>query len=518
MRWAPQLNAAGVAIYLSLVLWIQRTGGFSVHLPDLLGSCLIALTTAAIGWHASGYLTRDPDRRGLIALVATSWGPLFATFHLVAVNASPWLHAPLLAGALWTVLSGLAVWLITRGTASLGFATRAIGIATVILLGAQSVQALKPLFRGHSSALVPDRRDGKSPDVFVIALDKYSSGEWLRHAYDLDHSPFEDSLRALGFVVPVAARANYAHTELSLASFLNWRMFETPGDGHPGLSWALMRELIAKARTWDVFRAQGYRVVAFPTTFTGTRTIAGADVELRPRGGNRAPFGETWRVNSPLASWSLNRCVHAACAEIGVTPYPIETVSDIDWKLKTLASLPDSAGPVFAFLHLLAPHEPYLFNPDCSPREPWWPLTDQGADFDRIGAAYATQVRCLDHFLLRTVRSLLERSPIRPVVILQGDHGHGRIAVDPLRGITLSADELMLEQLGERLSVFAAYLFPGADTAVYENVSAINVMPMLLRELFGMNVPEMPDRSLWSTYQDPFSFTEIDPAVMRPSR
>jgi hypothetical protein len=147
---------------------------------------------------------------------------------------------------------------------------------------------------------------------------------------------------------------------------------------------------------------------------------------------------------------------------------------------------------------------------------PWWPLTDQGADFDRIRDAYAVQVTCLDRALLHTVRALLQRPGLRPVIILQGDHGHGRITVDPLRGFTLTAKELSREQLGERFGVFAAYLFPGADTAIYSDISAVNVMPLVIRSLFGTTVPRQPDRSFWSTYQDAFSFTEIAPELTRP--
>ena len=272
-----------------------------------------------------------------------------------------------------------------------------------------------------------------------------------------------------------------------------------------------MRAQIDTARTWDVFHKNGYRVVTIPTTFPATRGFSRTDVSLSPVSTRSIPFAETWRVNSPLSFVRLGN-------RGAPTPYPIETLDDLEWKLRTLESLPDSAGPIFAFVHLLSPHEPYLFNPDCSPREPWWPLTDQGADSDRIRRAYAAQVVCLDRMLLRTMRSLLSRPGVRPVIILQSDHGHGLITVSPVRGFTLTEQELSPERLGERLGVFAAYLFPGADTAVYNDISAVNVMPLVFRSLFGTPATRLPDRSFWSSYQDAFSFREIDPALTRPPR
>jgi hypothetical protein len=401
-----------------------------------------------------------------------------------------------------------------------------LGVATIILLATQLVQTVPVLMQAQAAEVsadgaadssrtktvskAVDRRDGRRPDVFLIVLDKYSSGAWLSHTYGVDHTPFEDSLRALGFVVPPAARANYAHTQIALASFLNWRFIDTSGTP-PTLTWNAMRALIDTARVWEAFKAKGYRVVTIPTTFPATRTLATADLELRPTHHQSIPFAETWRVNSPLSSVPIGK-------KGAPMPYPAESLKDIEWKLQMLESLPDTAGPLFAFMHLLSPHEPYLFNADCSPREPWWPLTDQGANFELIRTAYAAQVVCLDRMLLRTVRSLLSRPGVRPVIILQADHGHGQISVDPLRGFTLTESELSPERLGERFGIFAGYLFPGADTAIYDDISAVNVMPLVLRSVFGTAATRLPDRSLWSSYQNAFSFSEVAPALTRPPR
>jgi hypothetical protein len=523
----PWLNAIGLSIYLCITLWIQRTGGSRLHAIDLAGSCLVAILSVAVGWLASSTLTKDIHRRGLIALVAGLWGLLFSSFQLLAASAlGSSFQSAAFAVAIWTVLCLLACLVISRGSAPLVFATRALGIATTILLATQLVQAGPLLMQAQAAEAATetgdtngakratvvrkavDRRDGRRPDVFLIVLDKYSSGEWLAHTYGVDHKPFEDSLRALGFVVPTAARANYAHTQIALASFLNWRFLEN-SPGQPRLTWNAMRALIDTARTWDAFQKNGYRLVTIPTTFPATRSLARADVELRLEHHQRVPFAETWRVNSPLSALP-------AVKKNAPMPYPAETIDDIEWKLSMLQSLPDSAGPVFAFMHLLSPHEPYLFKPDCSAGEPWWPLTDQGGDFERIRSAYAVQVVCLDRMLLRTVRSLLARPGVRPVIILQADHGHGQITVDPLRGFTLTEKELSAERLGERFGIFAGYLFPGADTAVYNDISAVNVMPLVLRSVFGTSAARLPDRSLWSSYQDAFNFSEVAPSLTRP--
>jgi hypothetical protein len=218
----------------------------------------------------------------------------------------------------------------------------------------------------------------------------------------------------------------------------------------------------------------------------------------------------TWLVNSPFA-----RMVGVG-PRLQPVPFQIEPLGEIEWKLATLASLPDSAGPILAFLHLLSPHEPYLFNADCSEGEPWVPATDQGENFQRVGQAYSIQVKCLNQLVLRTVTLLIKRSRTKPVIILTADHGQGRIYVNPFRGITLRTEEATAEQIGEHLGIFAAYLFPGADSSVYPDISPVNVMPLVLQSLFGEPASLLPDHSYWSTAQDPANLVEVSGTATRP--
>src|SRR4029078_4278102 len=115
------------------------------------------------------------------------------------------------------------------------------------------------------------------------------------------------------------------------------------------------------------------------------------------------------RRNSPPARFFSTGFDEPSCPQMTPMPYNIETVREMKWKLATLDSLPDSAGPVFAFLHVLSPHQHYPLRRDCSAREAWWPLSDQGPDFGPVGEAYGDQVKCLNRLVLAAVRSLIQR-------------------------------------------------------------------------------------------------------------
>lgn len=499
-------------------MWKARTGGHQSDTLDLVGSLIIVIATITVAWFTSRYLTSDRDRRGLIALICGLWGLTFNTVRVATAGVTP----PALANRatavlLWTALCALAIWAVSLGKRPIQVATRILTFSMLFLLVRDSLDIVPGYFEKALLDKPVDKRDGKTPDVFVIILDKYTSGAWMHYSYGVDTRPFEDSLRALGFVVPPAARANYSETPFALAAFLNWRYLGDAGKNRKSANDDAL-QLIDHARVWNEFRSRGYRIVAFPTHFAGTAHFSDANRELRWPGFSRSPFGRTWLLNSPLARFIPTGCDEPSCAQMAPVPYNIETVLEMKWKLATFASLPDSAGPVFAFLHVLSPHEPYQFNSNCSVREAWWPLSDQGVDFAAVGKAYGDQVRCLNRLVLSTVQSLVRRSKIPPVIIITGDHGQGRVVVNHLRGITLTLEQATPEQIGEHLGIFAAYLFPGADTSVYADVSPVNVIPLVLNNVFGERIPLQPDHSFWSTTQDPTALTEIPSAATRPPR
>ncbi len=516
MRWYP----AAIGAYLVASLWIQRSGGSGDLLHDLVGSVLAILVTAALGWIAVFRATADPDRRALLTLLAVLWMALFGSFRVAAfalggeVFVSSWLTL-----GTWTLLFLLAARGILRSTRSVASVSRALGVASLVLLGF----LLPPLVRAWplaraASAPWRDARSVATPDIYLVVLDKYTSGAWLAENYGVDHAPMEDSLRASGFTVPRRARTNYAHTKLVLTSMLEGALIDTATTGLGRGAYNDLNARIANAPIWSELRSRGYRLAFFPSTFSGTQELPSADLVLDHDVPPSVRWGETLVSNSPLAVVAPLVRRAARASERAATPYPLETLEHLDWNLRTLTTLPDSAGPVAAFLHLLVPHEPYLFADDCSPREPWWPLTDlPPTNDDSLRAAYAAQVRCLDTRLLAAVRELQRRSRHPPVILVVGDHGNGRLATNVLRGFTLELDELAPEQLGERLSVFAALRFPNAQRLVRDDFTLVNLFPTLRHALWSAPLALQPDSSFWSPYQRALEFTAVDPARLQPA-
>jgi hypothetical protein len=96
------------------------------------------------------------------------------------------------------------------------------------------------------------------PDVYYIILDAYGREDVLRSAAGYDNSTFLNALRQRGFYVADCSQSNYAYTEFSLTSSLNYNYVENLGHSE-------RRALLRQSAIRSFFEANGYRIVAFPT-------------------------------------------------------------------------------------------------------------------------------------------------------------------------------------------------------------------------------------------------------------
>lgn len=495
----------------------------------------LALAVAATGWLAARLFTRQTHRRALVALVFVA---AFSLFARIRIELSVWTPA-----ALQGALPGFVAWLMLFTAAALAIArlapqrslanvTRFLDLTAAIVLVFPLLALLAPRRAGaapHADAAPAETvvdlplpaaapRADPPPDIYLIVVDQYTRTDALRDNYGFDNTPFERALDSLGFFVPQSAHANYVHTILSLASLLNWTHLH-------GVAAALgagsrdtdpIHELIESNRAVHFLRASGYRFVFLPTSFPATAANRYADASLRPAPRAGARLADAWLRTTPLGPLRDWQCRRTGCLQ-NEFPYEIESARRNEWKLRQLAAMPERAdGPVFVLAHLLLPHEPYLFRADCTHRKPYWPRAAALRD-SAVAEAYTDQTSCLNRKLLTVVREILQRSERPPVVLIQSDHGHGRIPRDHLGLSLVPFEQLDPAQVRERLSVFAAYYLPPAPAGApqpYHSISPVNVLPLVFNRYLGTAIPPLEDDAWWSDYGGLYDFTRIDLAEL----
>jgi hypothetical protein len=473
---AAVLAGCGIVYGLTALVARGRWGG---RLPPL-------AALAAVLWFW-GYV-RVVDRMGHRADVTTHL-VLFPLGMAVTLGLGWWLlRRPALLDRVAIFLTLVGGLLVGRSALSIGMtelrSARVIRESTVVQRLAQPIR-VRP-----GAAARPGR------DIYLIILDEYANAEITRTRYGFDNHVFLDSLRQLGFVVP-AVHSNYLHTLISLPSLLNASQLADLSRDVGGRSGnpRLANYLLEHNRGVGFLKSQGYTFAFFPSLWwPATRHNRSADREFG--GGNGFdPVRE-------LSRTELRRDLRVASMLDLLHRETRWQAADADQTVHTLAALtqvPGIPGPVFAFAHVLSPHQPFTFESDCRP------LVRKPAVGSGRGR-YVEQIECLDRMLLKLISSLLRDSDVPPVILLQGDHGSSTTAFDT----ATTAEAIPPAAAFARFGAFGAYYLPDHGSAAFgDSVTVVNVLGNVLRHYLGADLPREPDDLYLSAYSAPYAFKRV---------
>jgi hypothetical protein len=505
------------AIYFVLHLAAEN-GSELILMGDLVRPLAAEVAVCIVLWALAAWAARGVTRGAPLALAAVV---CFSTFGLLSTALQSPLGpvgGPMGLLVLLTYFFAVAALMIRRfGWALSPGTTRYLNIVTALLAAYSAFRVATDTSLSEGAARVvpsvppalaqpPTSANRRPPDIYLLVLDKYTGSRMLTPHYGLDNRPFEDSLRARGFVVPADARANYIHTSLALAAMLNLDYLDDLPErfGVDNEDWELVYPLIENNRLAAFLRGQGYRYVFFPSAFAPTRESRIADAQLPSPSQIRPEFETVWLWTTPIPTAHLLACRIAGC-QVFTFSYTPESAQLLDWKFDRLPELAGRERPVFVFAHLTLPHEPYVYDRTCAHREPYWPLDDE-SDTLALKRAYVEQIECLNRKLLVLVDAVRKRSGTPPVILLQSDHGHGRLGrLAP--GLEATAPW----QVAERRAIFAAYSLPGVPSEeVSDSISPVNVTRLVLRHYFNVDLPNRPDITYWSAWTRPYRFTRVE--------
>lgn len=321
--------------------------------------------------------------------------------------------------------------------------------------------------------------------VFFIVLDSYAGDDALFESLGYDNSPFTDELRSLGFSVPARSASNYSTTFLSLSSTLNMAYL----DELAGLTQADLRgrwsEIFQRQAAARLLKAQGFEFVWLGPGYDLDRTNALADRSI-----DCSALGEFEAVLLD------NSFLSVVMDWYGLGPGKASRVSCM-WE--ALRELTPAGRPVFVVAHLPAPHAPWVLGQT----ETWRIATAKpGAGRDWLDRQkYLAEIGYLNQEVISTTHAILKNWGPNVVIALQGDHGlpWSFFATSPLP-----------QQVRDRMRIFNALYLPADDRGdLPETMTSVNTFRLIFERCFGLHMPRLPDRVLFSSEKDAFNFQDV---------
>lgn len=333
------------------------------------------------------------------------------------------------------------------------------------------------------------------PDIYYIVLDSYTRQDELLNLYGFDNSPFITDLKDLGFYIADCSFTNYPYTSGSMAATLNmdylYNIADEPADS--GDQDALYR-LIQKNRVREILKSQGYKIVAFNTGITSNwLNWDDADVYFYdPMQYLTDPylypfeslFLDTTILRLPIRHDFINI---PSNGEVSKSSEILLIARNDQELLSNLTSTTKIQGPKFVYFHILIPHEPFIFLPDGSIDIKNY--VDENTGVMRAGVdreeGFVNNTQFINVQMLRIIGDIIGRSDPDPIIILQGDHAFSR---------------------ENRYPILNAFFFPDRNySKLYKTITPVNSFRLLFDHFFGMELPLLPDRSMWNKNNLPYS-------------
>jgi len=381
----------------------------------------------------------------------------------------------------------------------------ALGLVMVSLFNIGLFEMGKRVSQRHDAELLEISSSGSLPedlfpDIYYIILDAYARGDILEEMYDYDNSEFLSFLEGHGFYITERSRANYAQTDLSLASSLNSSYLDElvsiigpERDDRRPLTDAIQDNGVIR-----FLRDRGYTIVGVPSGYHAT-DLRQVDVRLE--------MGRAWNeievrllCSTPIPWLAIRENVF--------DPFAMHR-QKVLFTLDHIVGSTDLAGPRFVFAHVLAPHGPFVFDANGNPIDPpeQFDLRD-GVQFDEQGRAseedkqgYVDQLVFVSNKIRAVIEDLITQSSRPTIVILQSDHGPSW---------PLDLEDPGISSLRQRLSILNAYLFPDRDYHnLHQEITPVNTFRVIFNQYLGTDLELLEDRSYYSTWERPYQFVDV---------
>jgi len=168
-----------------------------------------------------------------------------------------------------------------------------------------------------------------------------------------------------------------------------------------------------------------------------------------------------------------------------------------------LTDIPKIDGPKFVFVHMLLPHDPYIFDQNGEP------VTDEDVAAKSEVDNYIDQLIFTNKRIKLLIDEILSKSASPPIIIIQSDEGPF-VAPEFLSSDFMTTGDLSAvspDGLKTHMKILNAYYLPGFDQALlYESISPVNSFRIIFNFYFGTDFELLEDKSFVPAGTKPYNF------------
>ena len=360
--------------------------------------------------------------------------------------------------------------------------TEFLNVVSITMILFSSVNIIRGIGSTDGEIDLPSISTSKAPttlpDIYYFIFDGYGGSEMFSDLYNFDNNPFVSELETKGFYVASGSFSNYIRTVQSINSALNLQYPENDKN------WSANLHHLNNNYVKEQLRYFGYTIYTGHNEFDTTNWSGSKSIDAPPLG-------------TSFFRQYLNSTAFFLVSNKITVDFHRNLILDSFDSIETVVGF---QGPKFVFMHLIAPHPPFIFNRDGSETLTDIPFTffdaaELGLPVEEYQALYIDQLTFINTKILESVELILKNSETPPIIIIQGDHGP--------RSFADLEDFEANHCFYEGFSILNAYYFPNQDyEGLYKTITPVNSFRIVFNRYFGFSYELLPDQAFYSKYDD----------------
>lgn len=509
-----------LSIYPVIFLYAENPG--EIDFTEILKLLVYLLAFGLYLLGATIFFVRDTIKSSLLVslflIVFYSWGYVYKGLESTGIAIFSQTTIMVVTGLIYAILA-LLIFKTKKQLANISVVLNVVAICLVLLSTFNIAQTAldKDIALSTSGNFdyevsrdyQNDNKFKKQRDIYYLIFDQYARADILKEAYEFDNSMFINFLEERGFYVAKKSYSNYSRTKHSLASSLNLNYINYLSS-KVAEKWLWnnpeeLNSLLRDYKVWRFLKYKGYKFIHFGANRGETFWNEFADENyniLTTQSNDRIVLNIIYR-NSFL--WPILRIfdLHEGLTVNLVKDFGLLKRESILYKFQKLKEIPDIKEPTFTFAHFLSPHPPYVFDADGN-NISWYKESNKSA-YER----YVDQMIFTNKKIKDIIDVILERSEVKPIIVLQSDEGPYPDADEKLY-INESPDKEQEHYLKHKFAILNAYYLPDTDNSIlYPTITPVNTFRVIFNLYFDTDYELLPDLKYSTTYKSFTKFKDV---------
>lgn len=395
----------------------------------------------------------------------------------------------------------LTIWGIRKSKRDFSIASRYLTYLLVLFIAIEGFSFIKNIVQRNDQLqdfgdrehkvlgnVISDSIHSSDPDIYWLVFDMYPSSKSLKTVFNFDN-PLDSFLISKGFYIAPDAISNYNYTHYSLVSSLDMSYLNEFNEGSVVTAKDLVRGNLSikdnnvtrylMNRGYDIQNYSIYNLDQFPSK--GLASFRNNEAALI----DHQTLYE--RVSADIG-WNFIYGFKKSRHETD-SIFKIKSVATLDSTYKAflkenqkaIHDVASSKKPVFHILHVMLPHEPYIYKPDGQ-------LQNQGYNSDP--SLFIDQLKYTNRVVEELVNEIMAvQSDRKKFILLQGDHGY-----------KFDKNDKYFQSQSCNI-LYAIYSTDQKYTQWYPGISGVNSFRVLLNTNFREHLPLLSDSSFHLEYR-----------------